>query len=147
MQRSMVNTSITSLYGSLPSSVVFTCKTETFGPELQVSVGPRPHLSFCAGKTACLASESLVSMGSRPHLWIWIAIQRLLVQNFKSLWVPHLTCGLWKKNSVIITRNTSLYASQASSVVYASKTATSGPELQVSIGTTLHLSFCLCKTA
>ena len=51
------------------------------------------------------------------------------------------------QNSVISTRITSLYGSQASSVVFACKTATSGPELQVSIGTTLLLSLCTCKTA
>ena len=52
---------ITSLYGSQPSSVVFTCKTVTFGPELQVSMGTTPHLSFCARKTARLAPQLLVS--------------------------------------------------------------------------------------
>ena len=30
-------------------------------------------------------------MGSRPHLWILIAKQGVLVQNYKSLWVPDLT--------------------------------------------------------
>ena len=30
----------------VPSSVVFACKTATFGPESQVSMGTRPHLSF-----------------------------------------------------------------------------------------------------
>ena len=55
-------------------------------------MGPRPHLSLCACKTACLALELLVSMGPRPHLWILIAKHRLLAQNYKSLWVPDLTC-------------------------------------------------------
>ena len=41
----------------------------TFGPEQQVSMGPRYHLSFCAYTTACLASEKLDSIGPRPHLW------------------------------------------------------------------------------
>ena len=31
-------------------------------------------------------------MGPRPHLWILIAKQRLLVQNYKSLWVQDLAC-------------------------------------------------------
>ena len=59
---------ITSLYGSQPSSVVFACKT------------------------AWLAPESLVSMGSSPHLWFLNAKQWALDQNYKSLWVPNLTC-------------------------------------------------------
>ena len=37
-------------------------------PELQVSMGTTPHLSFCACKTARLAPELLVSIGPCPHL-------------------------------------------------------------------------------
>ena len=87
----MISTKMTSLYDFQLSSVVFACKTATFEADLQVSMCPWPHLSLCACKTACLASESLVSMGPRPHLWILIAKLRLLVQNYKSLWVPDLT--------------------------------------------------------
>ena len=47
----------TSLYGSQPSSVVFACKTATFGSELQVSMGRRLRLLICEFKTACLYSE------------------------------------------------------------------------------------------
>ena len=36
----------TSLYGSQPSFMAFSCKTATLGPELQVSMGPRPHQWF-----------------------------------------------------------------------------------------------------
>ena len=54
-------------------------------------MGPRYDLSFCVCTTACLASELLVSIGPRPHLWILIAKQRLLVQNYKPLWDPVLT--------------------------------------------------------
>ena len=68
MKNRVISFRMTSLYGSQPSSVVFACKTATFGPELQVSVGPRPHLRFSAFKTAPLASELQVSMGPRPHL-------------------------------------------------------------------------------
>ena len=57
-----------SLYGSQPSFVAFACKTATLGPELQVSIGPRPHQCFFAIKTAPLGSELLFSMGPIPHL-------------------------------------------------------------------------------
>ena len=40
------------VYVSQPSSVVFGCTTATFGPEQQVCMGPRCHLSLCARKTA-----------------------------------------------------------------------------------------------
>ena len=51
MQNRVISTRNTSLYGTQPSSVDFTCKTHTFGPEKHVSMGPRHHLSFCACNT------------------------------------------------------------------------------------------------
>ena len=54
-------------------------------------MGPRHDLSFFACTTACLASELLVSMGSSLHFWFLNAKQRLLYQNYKSLYVPDLT--------------------------------------------------------
>ena len=67
MQNSEFRTRDTSLYGSQTSSVDFACETATFGAELHVCNGPRPHQWNCACKTACLLS---VSMDSIPHLWI-----------------------------------------------------------------------------
>ena len=72
--------------------MVFACKTATLVPELQVPMGSRPHLWFCTFKTAPLESELLVSMGPSPHLWFLQAKQRLLDQNYKSLWVPDFAC-------------------------------------------------------
>ena len=92
----------------------FTCKTATFGSELQVSMDPSHHLWFCAFKTA---TELLVSMDSNPQLGILHAKQRLLDQNYKSLRVPALTCGFCMQNSDFRTRITRLYGSQPSSVV------------------------------
>ena len=54
MQNNVISIAITSLYGSQPSFVVFAFKTATLGPELQVSMGPRPHLWFCAFTIATL---------------------------------------------------------------------------------------------
>ena len=50
MQNIVHSIRITILYGSQPSPVAFACKTVTFGPEQQVSMGPRPRQSFCACK-------------------------------------------------------------------------------------------------
>ena len=115
--KSMISTEITCLYGCQPSSVVFWYKTATFGPEWQVSIGLRPHLSFCTCKTERLVPELLVSMGARPHLWFLDAKQRLLEQNYMSLWVKDLTCGLSMKKWDLRNRITSLYGSQTWSVV------------------------------
>ena len=57
---------MSSVYGSQPSSVVFACKKETFGSELQGSMVPSHHLWFCVFKTATLAPELQVSMGPSP---------------------------------------------------------------------------------
>ena len=106
----------TSLYVFQLSSVFFSCKTAPFPPEIQVCMGPRPHLWFSAHITACLAQECKDYICSSPHLWfcacktttlglelhvsesprlyLWFlqAKQRLLDQNDKSLWVPDMTC-------------------------------------------------------
>ena len=116
-QYSVICTRITCLYGSQPLSVIFACKTATFGAELQDFMGPRHDLSFCAYKTAWLASELLVSMSPISHVWFLDAKQRLLDRNNKSLWVPDITCRCVHENSVIRTRISSLYVSQTSSVV------------------------------
>ena len=85
MQNTVINFRISSLYGSQSSSVVFACKTATMGPELKISMGPRPHLRFFVFKTAPLAPELQVSMGPSPPLWFLHLKQRLLDQNYKSL--------------------------------------------------------------
>ena len=50
-------TRINSLYEAQTSPVVCACKTAILGAELQVCVGPRPHLWFFAFKPAPLAPE------------------------------------------------------------------------------------------
>ena len=147
MQNNVINIRITSVYGSQPSSVDFVCKTVTFGPQLQVSIGPS------------------------PHLWFLHVKQRLLDPNYKSPWVPALICGFCMQNSAFRTRITSLYVSQTSpmvfciqngdfsnriaslygsqpsSEVFACKTATFGSEFKVSMGPSHHLWFCAFITA
>ena len=110
-------------------------------------MGPRHDLSFCACKTAWLASELLVFMSPSPLVWFLDAKERLLDRINKSLWVPDITCLLCMQNTVISNWITSLSGSQPSSVVFACKTAAFGPEIQISMGPRPHLSFCACKTA
>ena len=54
---------------------------------------------------------------------------------------------LFIQNSDFSIRITSLYGSQPSSVVIATKTATLGSELEVSMGPSLHLWFYSFNTA
>ena len=145
IHNSVIMTRINSLYGSKTSPIIFVhAKQRGLAPELLVSMGPRPHLSFCACKTAWLAPEILVSMGPRPVVlciknnvssiiisslyWcqpssaLFTCKTVLLGQNYKSLWVPALICGF-----------------------LLAKTATLGPELQVSLGPNPHLRFLRAK--
>ena len=125
---------------------------------------PRPHLSFCAWKTAWLASESLVSMGPSPYLWLLHANKRLLEQNYKSLEVPGLSCHFVRAKQRNLHQNDKsicvpalvcgfvhakqqLLRSSPRLWFCACKTATFAPEWQVSMGSSTHLcSFSSCKT-
>ena len=53
----VISNRFTCLYRSQPLTVAFAGKTANFGPEQQVSMGPRHPLALCACKTAWLASE------------------------------------------------------------------------------------------
>ena len=117
MQNSVISIGITSLYGFQPSYVVFGCKTTTLGPDLQVCMGPSPHLCLLYAK------------------------QRLVDQH-TSLYEYHTSpVVLCIQTSVISTRITSFYGFQPSSVVLYMKTATLGPDLQVCKCPRPHLWF------
>ena len=118
MQNWVIRTRISSLCGSQPSSIVlciqksdfmtritcsvlvptssmvFACKTENFGPEIRVYMGPRPQLSFCACKTGVITTRITSLYGSQTS--------------------PVVVC---MQNGDFRTRLTSLYGSQTSSVV------------------------------
>ena len=67
-QNNVISIRKTSLYGSLLSSAGFASKTATFGSELQGSMCPRHCPLICSCEIAQIAPELLISMGSRPHL-------------------------------------------------------------------------------
>ena len=143
MQNNVISIRITSLHGSQLSSVAFAGKTTTFGSELQVSMGPRLRLLICECKTTCLDPE-----------WCFVPAficgfahskERLEHQTHKSLWIPALICGFCMQKSDFRPRITNPYGSKTSPVVFAFKTATSAPELQVSMGPSPHLWFLQAK--
>ena len=61
--------------------------------KVQVSMGTRPFLSFCACKTAWFTPEWQVYMGSNSHLWFCACKTATLRQTYKSVWVPVLICS------------------------------------------------------
>ena len=118
----------TSLHGSQPSSVVFACKTAHFGPEFQVSLGPSPHLRFLHTKQRVL-SQNYKSLWVPDLTYPFVQSKRPdLHQNIKSILVPAHFSDFCMQNSVISIRITSLHGSQPSRVVFGCKTASFGPE-------------------
>ena len=108
---------ITSVHVSQPSSVVLACKTEHFGPEFQVSIGPSPHLRFLHAKQLVLAPNYKSLRVPDLTCPCVQSKQRDLHQNIKSLLVPALICGFCMPNSAFWTRISSIYGSQTSTVV------------------------------
>ena len=116
IQNSDFSPRIASYYGSQPS------KAAWLAPELLVSMGLRPHLSFCACKTTWLASEILSLYGSLPSFAVFECETATLVLELQVSMgpIPHL----W---------------------FFVLKAATLAPELQVSIGPSPHLWFLNAK--
>ena len=143
MYKSVLSIRIISLYETQHSSLVFACKTATFGAELKVSMCTRPHLSFSACKSAWLAPETLVSMGSSPLCGFCMQNSEFCIRItnlYESQTSPVVLCI---QTSVISSRNTCLYLSQ----FFLHTKATFWAELQLSMGPRPHLSFSTCKTA
>ena len=144
-------------------------------PELLGSMGPSPHLWFLHAKQRHLdqnykslwvpdiACSSVVlsihnsdimfritslygSQISPVDLWME---NNVLISRKKLVYLSQPSSDvLCMQNSVISTRITSLHGSQPWFVFFfACKTATLGPELQVSMGPRLHLWFFSFKTA
>ena len=144
-QNSGFRTGISSLNGTQTSPTFFAFKTATLAPELQVSMGPSPHLWFCTFTTATLWPEWIVSTGPRPHLSLdrqKSTFSTRISSLHGSRTSPVVLC---KQNNVISIRNTCLYGTQPSSVVFACKTTWLASEILVSMGLSPHLWFLHAK--
>ena len=162
----VLNTRMKRLYWFQPSPVVLCMQTAPLGLEIQVSVGPRPHLWFLHAKQRHVDQNNKSLWATDMTCRFVHAKQRDLHQNDMFIWVPALICFiLFMQNSDFMTRLTSLYASQTSSVVlsthnsvlstrinraywfqpssvvFAYKTAHIGLEFHVSMGPRPHLWF------
>ena len=123
MQNSDFWTRITSLYGSQTSPVVL-C--------MQNSV---------------ISTRMTSLYGSQPSSVVFVhAKQRLLDQNYKSLWVPDLICDfLHDKTATFGPEIACLYGSQNSPVIFALQNTCLASELLVSMGPSPHLWFLHAK--
>ena len=112
----------------------------TLAPESLVSMGPRPHLWFCAFKTddayhpellaslwvpaltfvafacktATLGPEIQVSMGPRPHQWFFAFKRATLAPELQVSMCPrpHLSLLCMQNNVISIQNYASLYGTQ-----------------------------------
>ena len=141
MQNNVIRFRNTSFYGPQPSSVVYACKTATLGPELQVSMGPRPHLFFfIQNSDFSIGITSLYGSHTAPVVLCMkngvISTRKTSLQGSQTS--PVVLC---MQNSVISPRTTSLHVSQTSLLFRECKTMWLGSELLVSMGPSPHLWF------
>ena len=101
----------------------FASKTATLAPELIVSTGPRPHLSFCACKKTIISIRNTSLYGSQPAF-----------------------AGFACKTAPLGTELHATLGPSPHLSFCACKRAWLAPELLVSMGPRLHLPFFACKT-
>ena len=142
MQYSVIATRIIVSMGPIPFVRFFAFKTAPFGTELQVSIGSQtspvvlcmrnsvPSIRF----TSLYGSPALICGFCMQNSDFWTRITNLY--GFQTS--PVVLCMQY---SVISTRITCLYGSQPLSVVFSSKTATFGAELQLCMGSRPDLWF------
>ena len=148
MQNSDFRTRLTSVYGSQTSSVVLSTPNSVLSTRIKRQYGFQPSPVVLCMQTATLVLELLVSIVPFPHLKFLHANQRLLDQNYMSLWVQDITCRFVA--CITAPFGTELQVSMGSSPhlwFCALKTATLELKLHVSMGPRPHLWFCACKTA
>ena len=142
MKNNVISIRNTSLYGSQPSFVVFACKTATSGPELQVSMGPRPHLCFFGIQNSAFSTRIASLNWSQPSSVVLCIHNSYIMTRINCLYGSHTSpVVLCMQINVISIRIHSLYGSQPLFVFFSCKTATLGPEKQVSMGPRPHLCF------
>ena len=141
MQNSVISTRVTSLYGSQPSSVVLACKTAWFPPEWQVYMGSALMCGFWMQNSDFRTRITSLCRWIDPTCGFcmqnsdfWTIITSLCGSHTS----PVIFC---MQNSMPSIRNNSLLGSQPSRVVLGFKTATYGPEKQVSMCPNPHLCF------
>ena len=140
MQNSVICSRMTNQYGFQISSVVLSTHNSVLSTRKKKTIlVPALTCGFVHAKKATLGLELQVSLGPRLHLWFLHAnnvFWTRMTSLYGSKTWPVVLCMY---NIVPSIRITTLYWSQPSSVVFACKTATFGPELQVSMVTRPHL--------
>ena len=126
MKNSVICARMTSLYGFQPSSVALCMQNSNFRTS---------HTSLYGSQTSSAVLSTHNSV---------LSTRTIRLYGFQTSPVGFFLC---MQNSDFRTRITSFCGSKTPPVDFALKTATSGPEQQVSIFPTHDLSFCACTSA
>ena len=126
--------------------MAFAGKRATLGQKLQVSMGPRHHLCFFCIQNSDFSTRIASLYEPQPSSVVLCIPNSDIMTRINSLYRSQTSpVVLCMQNNVISIGIISLYGSQHSFVVFAFKTATLGPELQISMGPRPHLCFLRSK--
>ena len=123
-------------------------KTVTLGSELEVTMGPRPHLWFFNIQNSDFSTRIASLYGSQPSSVVLFMHNRNIIdQNYRVSIGPrlHLSLSACEISVTLATELPDSMGTRPSPVAFECKTATS--ELQVSMGPRPHLWFFAFKTA
>ena len=146
MQNSVISIGITSLYGSQPSSVVLWMQNSDSRTRITSLLGSQTLPVVLSMQNSVISTWITSLYGSQPSSVVFASKIAMLDHNYKSLWVPDLTCRFLHANSMISTRITSLYGFQPSSVVLCIQNSDVKTKFLVSMGPRHHLWSSACKT-
>ena len=142
MKNSLISTRITSFHRSQTSPVVLCMQNSVISTRSTSLHGSQTSTVVSCMQYNVISTRILVSMGPSPHLWLLLAKQRLLDQNYKSLWVQALICGFCMQNSIFRTRIASLSGSQTSPMVFCIQNSAFSIRMTSFYGSQTSLSFC-----
>ena len=118
VQNCVISTRNTSHSGSQPSSVFFACKIPTFGSELQVSMGPSPHLWFLHAKQRLRTIITSLYWSQTSTFDLCIQNRDFRTRITSRYWSQPSYVVLCNHNGDIMTRINSLYGYRPSPVVF-----------------------------
>ena len=138
----VISTRITSLHGSHTSPVLFFMQNNVISIRITWSQWvPALIWWFCMQNSDFWITITSLYESQTSPIDLWMQKSVLRSRMTLVYWSQPLSVVLCIQNNDFKIRISSLYGSQPSSVVFACKTPTLGPELQVSTDPRLHLWF------
>ena len=127
--------------------MVFAHKTATFGPELQVSMGPTPHLCFFCMQNNVISIRITSLYVFQPSSLVFVCKSATFGTELQVYGSQTSPVDLWMQNSVLRPRMTLVYCSQPSSVVLCIQNSDFSIRITSLYGSQPSFVFFACKTA